>query len=205
MRGLVLATGLAVAALLAVSASATRDSNSVLVRIAPPAAGQAQVSLVTVQVTTSDPRHVGTLQVVGTNTAQLGTAKANTQLVVAVSAPASHGKTAVFKVFVFMHHFPPARRFVSSQELEIPALALRDTDDHVQAEKLVSVVKDLSCPVLQKSGFFGDPKGVDYVNLVLAFDTKAEAQVDAAVFAKCSSSTPSPEDPNGPGEGNSDG
>jgi hypothetical protein len=201
-RGLVSAAVAAAAVVLAVPASAGKASNAVSVSIPLPAAGQVQVSLVTLKVSSTGAARLKDLAVKATNASQLGSPQLNTQAVVAVTS----GSGGLFKAYVFIHRFPSARRTASVGKAAalLAALAFSDKDDHVTGVKLVSLVKDLSCPVLERSGFFGDPKGSaeDFIyNLVVAFDTPAEVQLDTAVFAKCSSSTPPPENPNGPGEG----
>ena len=185
---------------MSVSASAKQTSNALQVQLSLPAVGQVQVSLVTMQLAAP---HARPLSVVGVNTSQLG--KMNTQFIVALTPGSSKGQTTVFKAYVFIRHNPPARRVVSSatEAYYYPLIAFKDDASQApQGPKLVSIVKDLSCPVLDRSGFFGDPKDTGYVSMSLAYDSKAEAQIDSVVYAKCSTSKPAPESPLSEGDSN---
>jgi hypothetical protein len=197
------------AAMAAVSISAARGSSSASsasLRIPLPPPDNAQVSELTVKVTAPAGKRVGKLKIIATNAAQLGSAQGNTQVVTATSPTSAPKQSATFRVWVFIHRFPSARRSQSAGGNETADLKLVDAGDEV---KVTVWVNSQTCHELQNErgwgpgdegtayfDFYGDnfehgAAHVDLDNLVLAFDTDTEAQIDGAVFSKC----PPAEDP----------
>jgi hypothetical protein len=206
-----LATLSVAAAMAAMGISAASGSRSASLRIPLPPPNTAQVSELTVKVTAPAGKHVGKLNIVATNAAWLGSSKGNTQVVTATSLGSAPTKqSTTFKVWVFIHRFAPFRRSASAGADATADLELVDAGDEV---KVTVWVHSQSCRELQNErgwkststgpgetayfDFYTDDfeEGVGHRvyldNLVLAFDTDSEAQIDNAVHDKC----PAAEDP----------
>jgi hypothetical protein len=158
------------------------------------------VSQLTVHVTAPAGKRVGKLKIIATNAAQLGSAKGNTQVVAAMSPASAPKQSATFKVWVFIHRFAPVRRSLFAAQDATADLRLVDAGDEV---KITVWVHSQSCSDLENErGYapgnsattyfnFQDDSwetgvgSVELDNLVLAFDTDSEAQMDNAVFNKC--------------------
>lgn len=189
--------------------SAAGASKAAHVNIPLPAPDHVVVSQVTLNVTAPKGKRVGPLKVALTNSSELGTPQVNTQAVAAISPKSSSGRTATFKVWIFLHRYPAPRagdqpRGFAAQGPTADVLA-SDANDvirvaayvysqscHQLADEQLAVLNDASKQTrILHFDFLGDksfsgtgPTVVTLGNLVAAFDTATEEQLDNAVFSK---------------------
>jgi hypothetical protein len=196
--------GLSGAARPASTAGASKFQRKAHLKIALPAPNQVKVSELTVNARAPKGKRVGALELVASNSAQLGTAQTNTQVVYAMSPPSSNKQSATFKVWVFIHRYPAARALATdrtastAQEADVAFVAGIKVPGGLAS--FGPIIETQSCrelshekgPVLEKGkppleyNFLGDKFGQVVIlgNLVAVFDTATEEQLDGAVYSK---------------------
>ena len=198
----------AVAIAVTAGASAAGGSKTAHLTIPLPAPNQARVSLVTVTVTAPNGKGVGSLKVSATNAAELGGPQLNTQTVAAIWPRSSSKQSSTFKVWVFIHRYPPAPAAARSgfgadtpsadltfsgatgRVAKITGFGLRSCQE--LAHETVHVpdfgrfyINFLGDNFLSLPHRHGPRSQIEIDNLVIEFDTATEEQLDEAV-SQCS-------------------
>ena len=179
------------------AAHLTRGTRTATVKFPLPPPNSVQVSSFVVHATAPKGKRVGALRIRAKNAQALGSPQLNTQQVAVISPKSSKRQRATFRVWLFVHRFSPVGRRTASaaQDEEVDdvvddsqpgvviGIALRIADDscdqlaHAQGETADGQRIDFS--------FLGDDWGsLVEKNLVPAFDTPVEEQIDNAVFSK---------------------
>jgi len=179
------------------AAHQARGSHSLTVKIALPAPGSVQVSSITIRAKAPKGKRVGALKVTAKNASDLGTPQTNTQAVAVISPKVSKKSRATFKVWLFVHRFASAGRRRSASTAEVDNIVLALGGGRSDVETLGAVIVSENCGELSGETGSSPSTGVEYYNfltddwldaavrnLVPAFDTQAEEQVDNAVFQK---------------------
>lgn len=174
-----------------------RGSRSLTVKIALPPPSSVQVSSITVRVTAAKGKRIGALKVTAKNASDLGSPQMDTQAVAVTTPKVTRKSRATFKVWVFVHRFAPVGGSRSASAAQVDNIVVHMQGGGSSVESLVRVIKSESCGDLSMEAGWtpsGEPDTYDFLtddwhetainNLIPAFDTPAEEQVDNAVFHK---------------------
>lgn len=187
--GIVLAGIVAAAVAVATSWAAASGSGTVKVSVPLPPESSGEVSMLTLEVTAPKGKRVGSINVSVTNQGDLGTAQTNTQVVGTVSQKSSTKRTATFKVFIFIHHWPaaPARKH-SAGSADPPTSVNVTVKPSSKKDQIKAGIErmSLTCQDLDNYGYTTDGfMPLDVLDLVAIYDSPGEEQLDGAVRALC--------------------